>query len=208
MFAARGGGVPSRRPHPHCTLFPPHEQLLVVVVGGAMVVLAGVVAIITVVVVLAPPSCHPHPCCTPFPLHEQLLVAVVGGAMVVLVEVVAIIIIVIVPAPPSHCTPFPPHEQLLVAGVEGAVLVVVLRHRWHQHQCVSSSSSSFSLPATRNLYPPPGVPSPCGMTQNPCRSAWILSREWNSLSLVFWPLWSTWIASGSAWNTRTVLGQF
>ena len=38
-FAARGGRVvPSCRPHPHCTPFPPHEQLLVAAVGGAVVV--------------------------------------------------------------------------------------------------------------------------------------------------------------------------
>ena len=30
--------VPSRHPHPHCTPFPPHEQLLVAAVGGAVVV--------------------------------------------------------------------------------------------------------------------------------------------------------------------------
>jgi hypothetical protein len=34
---------------------------------------------------------------------------------------------------------------------------------------------------------------PCGMTWNPCRFTQIPSREWNSLSLVFWPLQSTWI---------------
>jgi hypothetical protein len=32
-----------------------------------------------------------------------------------------------------------------------------------------------------------------GMTQNPCRSTWIPSREWNSLLLMFWPLQSAWI---------------
>jgi hypothetical protein len=34
---------------------------------------------------------------------------------------------------------------------------------------------------------------PHGMAQNPCRSMQIPSREWNSLSVVFWPLQSTWI---------------
>src|SRR3984885_2630652 len=39
MFAVRGGRVmPSRCPHPHCTPFPPHNQLLVAAVGGAVVV--------------------------------------------------------------------------------------------------------------------------------------------------------------------------
>jgi len=39
VCSERGGGlVPSRRPHPHCTPFPPHEQLLVAAVGGAVLV--------------------------------------------------------------------------------------------------------------------------------------------------------------------------
>ena len=38
VCSRRGGGVPSCHPHPHCTLFPPHEQLLMVAVGGAVLV--------------------------------------------------------------------------------------------------------------------------------------------------------------------------
>ena len=74
----RGGGpqvllvVPCRccrccRPHPHCTPFPPHEQLLVAVVGGAVMVvvlrssLSSLVIIIVIVVVLPSSSSScPH----------------------------------------------------------------------------------------------------------------------------------------------------
>jgi hypothetical protein len=37
--------------------------------------------------------------------------------------------------------------------------------------------------------------NPHGMTWNLCRSMQILSREWNSLLLMFWPLQSTWISA-------------
>jgi hypothetical protein len=52
MFAARGGW-PSHRPHPHCTLFPPHEQLLVAAVGGAVVVVILRRAASSVVIVIS-----------------------------------------------------------------------------------------------------------------------------------------------------------
>ena len=65
--------VPSRRPHPRCTLFPPHEQLLVAAVGGAVVV--GVprhrLLSLSSVVVVAISTCYPP--------HEQLLVRLGAG---------------------------------------------------------------------------------------------------------------------------------
>jgi hypothetical protein len=69
-FAARGGQVmPSHCPHPHCTLFPPHEQLLVAAVGGAVMVvvlrccllsLSSSVTIVVVVVVGGVVVSHCH----------------------------------------------------------------------------------------------------------------------------------------------------
>jgi hypothetical protein len=126
-----GRGVPSRHPHPHCTLFPPHEQLLVAVVGGAMVVLAGVVAIITVVVVPAPPPRCPHHCrchhaCSP---SSSLLSCCCPSPLV---------------SSPCHClgpspsclprwpysTHNPPHKQLLVR-LGGGWCAVMTWWRWH-----------------------------------------------------------------------------
>jgi hypothetical protein len=72
--------VPSRRPHPHCTPFPPHEQLLVAAVGVAMLV---------VVVAMVVPRRFALSLLrsrTPYTPREQLLTAVVGVLVVVSVK--------------------------------------------------------------------------------------------------------------------------
>ena len=91
----RGGGpqvllvVPCHRhhhrrcPHPHCTPFPPHEQLLVAAVGGAVLVVvlrhclslsllllsSSSLSLSCVVVVV----CRHHCCVSPFPLCHPCL---------------------------------------------------------------------------------------------------------------------------------------
>ena len=49
----REGVVPSCRPHPHCTPFPPHEQLLVVAVGGAVMVVVLRSSLLSLIVIVA-----------------------------------------------------------------------------------------------------------------------------------------------------------
>jgi hypothetical protein len=79
MFAAsRGQVVPSCYPHPHCTPFPPHEQVLMAAVEGAGDPQALSVAVVYVVIAICHCCCHS----TYYPPHEQLLVKLgVGGVL-------------------------------------------------------------------------------------------------------------------------------
>jgi len=121
--------MPSRRPHPHCTPFAPHEQLLVSAVGVAMLV---------VVVAMVVPRRFALSLLrsrTPYTPREQSLTAVVGVLVVVSVKGLAwgVVCCLVVAPPPSS-----PH--LVIVSVRPRLARLVPPLPASSPLCVSSPS--------------------------------------------------------------------